>query len=223
MTTLDRIDGIHIPSADAQWGNELNRLRSLGSGLNALYHTIKAYEDNWAAAFPNTVILGAFGGISPIFDFMREQLGTEKAAEFNEPPQWLIESTFHWYTGSLCNYVALVGYLASASGASTESTKDYQTRICGAALTYRNKVSAHFARSAPRAIDNVADLARSTMDFPMFAEGRYRTGTFDLTIGSTTSQHDTSWSLTECHEQLVNRFGEAFQPEIATTPDAVTN
>jgi hypothetical protein len=195
---LDVVENISIPDdKEGIYGNEINRLHHLGEGLRFLNKQIAQIEEK-LKPLPGctSMFMGSISGV----------------------PAGLVESSFHWYATTVCNYCRLVGHIAHELGATNDNTGlNYTKRLCKQAYTYRNKVTAHFARYKPHRSDTQSDIQYSVMNFPHLIDGRFRTGGWQLTtIGSgktSSTSHDTNWSLTELHLELEVRFGKNFSPQ----------
>ena len=125
----------------------------------------------------------------------------------NVPLDWL-SCAFQWYAVSAYNYVRLVGWLALKDNI---SINNYINRVIPRLKNYRHKVAAHFALTAPRKGDNMADLLSSVMTNVIYAHGYLRAGAiseilYDENGKEIKQKTKTSWSLTKTHENLIPRY-----------------
>ena len=198
---IDHIDRLELEDDRAdQYGNELNTLRYLKTGLGYLCHNVQAIES----------------------EFRRQTDGFEVWMGGNVPPgravpslaesaQDLIACAFHWYSVSACNYVRLVGWLAFNED--TSKAKTYVTEVIPDVEVFRNKVAAHFARVDPRPRhDTLAHEFISVM-FPVSFQGdSFVSPPFTLTVDAESPKisGNTSdlqpWSLTQVHQRLSKRY-----------------
>lgn len=194
---LDAVDNVMIPdNQEGSYANEVNRLCRLGEGLCYLNRQIAKIEESLAPAEGTQMTwMGSIPGV----------------------PAGLVECSFHWYATTVCNYCRLVGQIAhEIGGTDVKSGHEYAKRVCKQAHTYRNKVAAHFARYTPHRDDTAPDVSYSVMNFPTLVNGIFRVGGVRLSMiraGATSStSHDTAWSLTELHAELERRYGPTFSP-----------
>ena len=126
-------------------------LDRLGEGLHWLYQRINELERRARAKAAKENVL-----VDPVLGLLGRQ------------PIGLLSRAFQWYAVSACNYAQLVGWLETRN---PEAAKNYVARNLPRLLSYRNKVAAHFALTAPRG-DNEADLAPSAMTHISYVGGR---------------------------------------------------
>ena len=135
----------------------------------------------------------------------------------------LLESIFfHWrFVIFLCHFVPtltafiyayiIAQIVPTVKGYLPKSINEYINRIIPRLKNYRHKVAAHFALTAPKKEDNVADLLSSVMTNVIYAHGYLRAGAISEIIydenGKEIKQKTrTSWSLTKTHENLIPRY-----------------
>jgi hypothetical protein len=194
---LDGIDGLTLgEELDA---TELNAVRSLAylwSGLRFLDHQVSEIEKSLSSSLDLDKKVYFVLGNAPLL---------------KDVPQGLIACAFHWYATSSCNFVRLVGWLAH--GRNGHRADAYVGRIIPSVRVWRNKVGAHFAITDPRKEDTAAVLESSVM-FPIgFVNGRFQTQPFIVSMRrggkASSTRADMSWSLTDVHRLLAQRY-EAF-------------
>jgi hypothetical protein len=194
---LDHVDQIGIPDEDAALhANELRSLRYLSEGLAFLNAEVSRLESE------------VFAQLDPAKQFML--FGNAPGLE--NVPMGLVACGFHWYAVSACNFVRLVGWLSH--GQDITKAAAYVEEVMPGVKLWRDKVAAHFAlidpRSGGRFPDNPADLARSVM-FPIaFDDRAFKTSDFTLSVGDGapgfSSREGMTWSLTETHQHLGDRY-----------------
>jgi hypothetical protein len=204
---IDHIDKLEVPDDNLGiYGNELRSLTYLAQGLQFLYEQVKSTEDQ---------IIEAVGR-----DKRHIIYGNHPALK--SAPQGLIACAFHWYAVSACNYVRMVGWLVN--GGDSKKARQYMQRVLPAVKLWRHKVGAHFAATAPRSEDTLADLAMSVM-FPVaFDDDAFYTGALRLIMrhGTRTSasRTDMRWSLTHTHRELAARYWPSTPESVAPGIDA---
>lgn len=176
----------------SQKTNEIGSLDYLREGLRYLNAQVQSVEQRISEQ-AGTARQIAFIGKPPGFEWT---------------PQGLIACAFHWYATSACNYVRLVGWLLNEGD--PKRTELYVESVIPQVLTWRNKVGAHFAQTAPRKDDSAAVLAASVM-FPIgFESDRFVTMPFMLVMtkggSKSASGPEMHWSLTTTHEELTQRY-----------------
>ena len=215
QVTLDHVADLKI-SRDLGF-NELVSLQSLRIGLSMLAVTVWQFEAPIRKQEDQDNVQITFFGHRP---------DTDRRLTL------LLPCYFHWFGVSLCNFVRLVGFLASLqSGHITRndlSTAQGRKRVGSACREYvesvaevrnvvvwRNKVAAHFAITDPREEDNLATLDMSVMHPVAFSSSRYRVGAFALSYGSggevSIESQIPAWSVTEIYEQLAARYWPEFR------------
>ena len=210
MYTIDKIQKIEINPND--FNNEFNALISLKSGMLTLYNSIKPVEISILEQTKGSKLtyIGASGsGIIP--------------PELDS----LLPCFFHWFANTLVNYARLTGFVIGKKNGSFPTYDDSNSKLYKKTINefcnnyvasvneikevvkWRNKVSAHFALTAPYKEDNIATLAES-INFPIsYHEGRLVTGLLVFSTGTDNNMHTSEipkWSLTEVFEVLINRF-----------------
>lgn len=142
----------------------------------------------------------------------------------------LLESHFHWFGMSLCNYVSLVGFLASLYSG-TVSRKDLehkrgQKRIASACkayvngipeireiLVWRKKVAGHYAITELGDDDIVGTRDMTPLHPVSSVTRRYRVSQWDEGKHKRGVRHDgfPTWSITEVYERLAPRYWPSFR------------
>ncbi|MEX2598627.1 MAG: hypothetical protein WD533_03115 [Dehalococcoidia bacterium] len=193
---LDRVGRLSLSDElTTRHANELNSLKILSEGLDFLYQKVKQVERHIQSQVDSTLYVEIMGN-HPLLE---------------DVPEGLVACAFHWYAVSVCNYVRLVGWLANEQD--SKRARDYVQGVLPEISIWRNKVAAHFAITDPRNDDTPADLAMSTMSSLLltYVDRRFWVGGWSLSLGqdgnSSTSRQGMSWSLTDTHERLVERYG----------------
>ena len=200
---LDHIDQLGISDNDAQvHANELRSLAYLSQGLFFLNHQVAEIEAE------------VFGRLDPNRQFTL--MGN--APWLQDVPMGLIACSFHWYAVSACNLVRLIGWLVH--GQDKKKARAYVEHVMPEVKLWRDKIGAHFSLVSPHPSDNPADLAMSVM-FPIeFHDRSFQTSSLSLSLGgggvSHTSRGGMTWSLTETHKQLSQRFWPPEEDEETT-------
>ena len=190
---IDYVDKLELTNDEAsKHFNELRSLDYLAHGLWFLHNQVHKIEAQISARVDKNKRVFIFGN----------------APEMKGIPQDLVACAFHWYAVSACNYVKMVGWLASNSDSS--KAREYMERVLPQVYLWRHKVAAHFAIIGPRKNDNAADLAKSVM-FPIsFDDDAFYANSLTLTQSSggksSTSRQDMCWSLTHTHHELTPRY-----------------
>ena len=191
---IDHIDNLELQDDEVeQYFNELRSLQHLSTGLSFLNDQVQRIEALVSGRLDNDLVFEIHGN----------------APQLDGIPQELVACAFHWYSVTACNYVRLVGWLAS--GGDTSESREYLKRVLPEVYVWRNKIGAHFARIDPREKeDTPADLAMSVM-FPIsFYDDAFFANRLMLTIVSkgqaSSSRQDMSWSLTHTHKRLSSRY-----------------
>lgn len=126
---------------------------------------------------------------------------------------------YHWFTNSICNYLRLVAYLEGISkdikflSDNSNKTKkqrdeyyrDYLEKTIPDILVWRNKVTAHFAKTDPREGDNIATLEASVMYPVTFIKPYLKAGALQWHSKGKDSELP-GWSLTKIFEDLSSRY-----------------
>lgn len=188
---LDHIDNLLLPD-DHRYSNEVRTLNSLAVGLAFLNTQVSGIEHKVRATISNDVRVFSYGN-DPQLTWL---------------PKDLIVCAFHWYAVSACNYVLLVGWLASQVCPGRPDAKHYLRAVIPTVVTYRHKVAAHFARALP-AGDNAATLDASVMHSVAFDDDAFYAGVWKVTKtvhGVPSSSANLRWSLTKTHAELTRRY-----------------
>ena len=179
---LDHIEGLELSEEglSTQDQSALEALARLRVGLTWLYEEVNTLETEARkrAASENVV----FALVGSVMEGM---------------PMAVVACTFQWYAVSACNYIQLVGWLATKD---TEAAKRYVKRVAPDLELYRNKVAAHFALASPRKEDNLADLWASVLTRVVFMQGNFLVNA-ELPVIRTedrelTPAHKLSWAFT---------------------------
>ncbi len=142
----------------------------------------------------------------------------------------MLECHFHWFGVSLCNYVSLVGFLASLhNGAISRKdleTKEGRKRIAAACKTYvkrvpeirdvllwRNKAVGVFSIHDTTDNDNLVTFDMAPMHPVSFVARRYRVRQWDQGKRTRGVRKDgfSPWSITEVYERLASRYWPSFR------------
>ncbi|MDP2328111.1 MAG: hypothetical protein Q8M79_08485 [Dehalococcoidia bacterium] len=192
---LDHREGLELSDeAVGQRVNELHALRTLGQGMVQVAAWVAEAEAQIRSQMGSGYTAYAWGN-GPMFDGI---------------PMGLVPSWFDWYANSATKYVQLVGWLAFDGD--RRSIQRYASQVLGTALTWRNKVGAHFALVDPRDEDSPADLAASVIVPVGWVFDRLMTQPFTLGMtrdGESHKSRDLSWSVTGLHDELRNRYVRA--------------
>ena len=187
---IDHVDNLELQDAE-QHHNELAALYRLAEGLKFLNDQVQDIEEMVRGRLNNNREYHMFGN-SPKLEGVRKDL---------------VACAFHWYSVTACSYVQLVGLLVYGD---VGKVGKYLTHVLPEVSTWRNKVGAHFALTAPRKEDTPAALAYSIMPPLTFDDDAFYVGTLRLTMVSegqpSASRQDMRWSLTHSHEQLSSRY-----------------
>ncbi len=186
---LDYIDDIKV-SGDVfnSPNNEYWELVCLKDGLEALYkQAVKFDEAAVKAVNPDGKLQISLAGNVPALSHI---------------PKALLTMIFHWYAISACQYVRVIGKIAS------KTDKEYIQQIIPDVLTFRNKVAAHYAwYSNPNdKRDNPAEKAISVMPKLSFETDSFHMMAFELGTKGYTTENLKPWSIVKVHEQLKNRY-----------------
>jgi len=190
---IDHINNLRLSKEEAgKHFNELKSLQYLAQGLFFLNDQVLKIETHINETTPGNKRIFSFGN-SP------SMKGT---------PQELVACAFHWYAVTVCNYVKMVGWLAT--NGSSDKAREYMQNVLPQVHLWRHKVAAHFAIIDPHRDDNAADLASSVI-FPIsYDDDAFYVGSLILSKTSgghqSTSRLDMRWSLTHTHSNLVNRY-----------------
>jgi len=150
----------------------------------------------------------------------------------------LLEYQFHWFGVSLCNYVSLVGFLASLNRGTVgredlENThgrkriasacKAYMDRVpeIRDVLLWRNKTAGHFAIPDFRDDDKVVTLDMAPLYPISLMAHRYHVRQWDQgeSARGARQYEFPQWSITEVYERLAPRYWPSFRwPEAETVP-----
>ena len=204
---IDHIEPVELDDDEvSRYGNELRSLAYLSEGLQFLYKQVDRLQAKVREVLPDDKVFTLYGNAPPL----------------RNVPQGLLACAFHWYAVSVCNYVRMVGWLAT--GEDPKKATGYIRRVIPQVYVWRNKVGAHFARIAPRPEDTMADLAASVI-FPIaFEDDAFWTGAVLLSVRqggrTSTSRTDMRWSLTHTHRELSTRYWPDVPASTARPVDA---
>jgi hypothetical protein len=191
---LDRVAGIVLDGENVQrYQNELRALRTWFDGLQFLYSQTHLMEIRACKEL--------------------EAAGTEEKPSITGLVFGNRSCCFQWYAVTLCNFVELIGAIARELDPARKHPRDYLKEVIPAVLDYRHNVGAHTARVRDRkpAQKFVSLLPASTL-----INGRYKVGEWATLItrhGNTTRGQLQSWSLTETHEKLADRYWPQTNPQ----------
>lgn len=189
---VDHISSLQLAEKnESKYYRELQSLDYLADGLGYLAEQVRQFESQVNERIGSRHILTVIGD----------------ADELKGIPQGMVACAFHWYSVSVCNYLRLIGWLLH--GENSDQARDYVKRIVPNVYVWRNKVGAHFSRTAPKKGETIADWVASVA-FPIsFDDRRFVAGTWNYSFssgGKTVTSEEMKWSLTETHESLVQRF-----------------
>ncbi len=138
----------------------------------------------------------------------------------------LLESQFHWFGVSLCNYVNLVGFLASLNSGAVgredlqntrgrkriaSACKAYVNRVpeIRDVLMWRNIVAGHFTSTDSRN----DDLDMAPLHPISFVAHRYQVRQWDSGKSAPGARQSEfpMWSITEVYERLAPRYWPSFR------------
>jgi hypothetical protein len=214
--TLDYRKGLTV--SDDHCFNELVTLQTLEAGLHELAVSVWCHEESLRREDEAENRQRFFGNVPGLHPHTRS----------------LLACFFHWYGVTLCNYARLVGFVGAieAGVISKDLLQSYDKkaflRVKAASdayvksvaeikdvVTWRNKVAAHFAMTAPREDDNPMTLEASVVYPVSYDAGRFRVGTWVLgqvyQDGTKYGSEIPMWSLTEIHEDISGRYWPEFQ------------
>jgi len=191
---LDHVDGFSLTDDQAKpHANAFNTANRMMAGLRFLYQLVAEEEQRLReGSDPNRIEM----------TWPASKVAT----------QIPVDNLFDWYSVQACSLVRLIGKIAHMEG-SPETHYAYSSRVCGPVETYRNKIGAHLAWTAPRSDDNPVDLKMTLMPNTAWMDGRFRTQLMVLRERrggvSHSSSHDFAWCLTEFHEEVIlPRYGK---------------
>jgi len=185
--------------------NSLVKLDRLACGLNYLSWIVDIYQQKLVEIEPLKNVRFSMGDLPSMHNVPGIPLG-------------LVECAFHWYAVTICNYVKLVGWLASLDSVGKAGRgkfiNEYINEVVPTVKVFRDKIAAHFALSAedPRGRDNPAEKRVSMHPSLSLQNGVvyvtplvFHTGPSD---GKAESESDSlqPWSLTKVHAELVERY-----------------
>lgn len=200
--------------ARTKYGNELNSLRYLASGLRFLNSEIEKIEKEVCVReLQNT------HAATKIEEAVRAQ-GTGKIQGFTwgnhplleglSPDMNLVSCFFHWYAVSVCNYVRLVEWLWRQVSPSASRPSQYVEMVLPEVKPWRDKVAAHFAGSSYNKADNAAERKSSVFPPVAFSGDRFVAQPMMVTVIISDEQSTTAnlspWSLTRVHDDLKTRY-----------------
>jgi hypothetical protein len=142
----------------------------------------------------------------------------------------LLESQFHWFGVSLCNYVSLVGFLTSLNRGIVgredlqnthgrkrivTACKAYMDRVpeIRDVLRWRNKSADHFAIANFRDEDKAVALDMAPLHPISLVARRYHVRQWDQgkSVPGARRYEFPQWSITEVYERLARRYWPSFR------------
>jgi hypothetical protein len=142
----------------------------------------------------------------------------------------LLESQFHWFGVSLCNYVSLVGFLTSLNRGIVgredlqnthgrkrivTACKAYMDRVpeIRDVLRWRNKSADHFAIANFRDEDKAVALDMAPLHPISLVARRYHVRQWDQgkSVPGARRYEFPQWSITEVYERLAPRYWPSFR------------
>ena len=197
---IDHHDDLGLSDEEVErYHNQLVSLECLATGLDFLGRQVQTIE---AIVIDELKRTGLWGE--------NKRLGFSiNIPGLNRATRDLVTCAFHWYSVTACNYVRLVGWLAS--GGDSKEANAYTVRVIPSVKTWRDKVGAHFALVSPKEKkDTHADLAMSVMPPLSFEDDAFCVGLFTLNVvsegGESSSSASMKWSLTHTHRRLTSRY-----------------
>lgn len=193
------IDHVNNIEADEKaFHNELITLRTLAVGLFSLAGNTRQIE----------IELNKIEGL-------QFNMGTHLGGDARRT--YMIACFFHWFANTVYNFARLVRYVdeinKGISFKTNEERKvfynDYFRLVIPEILVWRNKVTAHFAKTDPRG-ENIATLEASVMYPVQFIKPYLRAAGLIWNSGGVRSDLP-SWALTECSEGLNARYWPEFK------------
>ena len=197
---IDHIDNLKLTDSQVRNSyNELHSLDYLAKGLEFLYDQVQKLEAEVSKRVGEDKQVYLYGN----------------ARQLEGIPQGLVACAFHWYAVTVCNYVKMVGWLAT--GGDSKEARQYMERVLPQVYLWRNKVGAHFARHTPnKNKDTPADLAMSVMFDIAFINDAFYARSFKLRLrqsGRTSTSQKMQWSLTHTHRALIPRYWPGSTPK----------
>jgi hypothetical protein len=197
---LDYLEHLTISDSSAivDFPLELRLMWCWAEGMSYLYRKVRGHEQ---------VLIERIGKQTRV-------LSWPDGREVGSLPTDLISCAFHWYCVMACNYVRLVGQMAKEKKLLAESQTEYAKRVIPALMEYRNKIAAHPARlfgpdDKQYRLNSDSERFGSTV-YPVYwsREGRFFAGPTVLVEreGEQSCAGKWRWSLTQTHEQLLDRY-----------------
>lgn len=203
MTDLiDSVSGFTVPQAllDTH-SNEAHMLNCLWVGLDMLARQVAGAEALVKARLPKGHVHCGFN-----------------LPEYEGVNQQVIVSIFHWYANSVCNLVRLIGWFRCKAYSSAEDPPKYVEEVLPEVRPFRDKISAHFARTSGQGRDNEAERDASVISILNWDDGVFALPGWTITKHSSGKTSDSSeiatWSVTRVHRRLCERYG--VKPKVAT-------
>ena len=190
---LDHQTKIDVPDEVlGKYRNECNRLGAIRSGLSFLHGQMARWEGHVGSLVDSEKV--------KFFSFGNDPL-------LKQFPMPLIECIFNWYAVSACNFVRLIGWIASQEGACSLTPTEYVESVIPEVKTFRDKVAAHFARTAN--IDGHADRQLSVFPQVGLSDGFFKVGIMNLATrsdGDVSTSSEMCWGITQTHLELAHRY-----------------
>ena len=129
------------------------------------------------------------------------------APELSEIPMDLIECMFRWYAVTACDFVRVATWISKFDN---NTRKEYEAKVLGAVLAFRDKIGAHTAGVTQNNRDNDAERMFSTFCQIGWSGDRFKAGMLTLSVKRGSNSSDSKalqpWSLTEFHRDLCERY-----------------
>lgn len=203
MTDLvDTVAGFTVPQALLdKHSNEAHTLNCLWDGLDRLSREVAAAEERVNAKLPKGYVHAGFN-----------------LPEYEGVNQRVVVSIFHWYAKSVCNLVRLIGWFRCKADPQAEDPPKYVQSVLPEVVPFRDKVSAHFARTTGRRDDSEAERDASVISALSWDDDAFVLPgwtMFKRSSGKTSDSSEiASWSVTRVHKRLCERYG--VKPTVAT-------
>jgi len=193
---LDHVRNIQLDTSNPPLNN-YQALRYIHEGLHFLAYTVRVNELELSRRLPATTTTFWGSSINP-----------------------KIACCFNWFSTSVVNYLRLIGLFdimiqkgwtsldvrqSENQGAITKHCTKYVKELVPEIYVWRNKVSAHFAITAPSPKDNLATLEYSIMNAISYSRPYFEASGFTWTARGEKSQLP-KWALTQTYERLANRL-----------------
>jgi hypothetical protein len=210
---IDFKDKIELPDKmKSKFFNELQALANLWQGMYFIYKFAGEIEQKANEKISDGTVLQ---NMPPEARKSFEGKDIRYTSGGNAPTlNWLDKglhySLFQWYAVSACNYVLLVGHIAKQVNPESQKPIKYVEKVIPDVQWFRDKIAAHPAKACDDKRDNDADRIASVLYQVVFDNRRFYAPAWRVTVGKKgqqiTSTNTGTWSITETHERLVQRY-----------------